>query len=172
MEERRDAETSGRKSSIILGGLLILLCLYVWRETASYPERFLDARKMTGPGTFPRLLTAILGMVGVWESARAFITGSWKIYFPGKEAFSDTKNQNIWIVIVMTALFIPMTRYLGFAFGAMIYMLVLMARLKAKPWHAFLSSLLTVIFVVVVFNYVFRVQLPIGILTEPLSWRY
>ena len=172
MEEKRDTEAPARKSNIILGGLLILLGLYVWCETARYPDHLLDARRMTGPGTFPRLLTFILGLIGTWECARALWTGSWKIRFPVKELFRDPKNQNIWIVTVMTALFIPMTRYLGFVFGAATYMLVLMARLRAKPWHAILSTTLAVVFVVLVFNYVFRVQLPRGILTEPLGWRY
>ena len=172
MEDERDAAPSARKSNIVFGGLLILLGLYVWLETASYPDYLFDARGITGPGTFPRLLAAILGLIGVWESARALWTGSWRICFPGKETFCDSKNLNIWIVIAMTVLFIPLTRYLGFALGAMTYMLVLMARLKARLWYAIAGSLLAVVFVVLVFNYAFRVQLPVGILTEPLGWRY
>ena len=172
MEDKHDVAVPARKSNVIFGGLLILLAIYVWWETAGYPERLMDVRRLTGPGTFPRLLAMILGLVGVWECARALRTRSWRIGFPEKEAFFRSGNQNIWIVVVMTALFIPLTRYLGFAFGAIIYMLVLMARLKAKPWQAALSSLLAVIFVVFIFNYIFRVLLPMGILTEPLGWRY
>ena len=172
MEEIRDTELPARKSNIILGGALILLGLFVWRHTASYPSYLLDARRLTGPGTFPRLLTLILGLIGTWECFRALRTGTWRIRFSVKEMFCEPRNQNIWIVIIMTALFIPVTRYVGFVFGALPFSLILMARLKAKPWHAAVSSLLAVIFIVVVFNFVFRVQLPRGILTEPLGWRF
>jgi hypothetical protein len=71
-----------------------------------------------------------------------------------------------------SALVIPLTQYLGFSIGAAVYMLCLMARLKAKPWQAVVCSCLALVFVVLIFNYLFRVQLPIGILTEPLGWRY
>jgi hypothetical protein len=172
MDEEQVTEVTARKSNVILGGLLIMLCLCVWYETASYPDTLLDARKLTGPGTFPRLLSMFLGLIGAWEIIRAFRMSSWKISFPGKEAIFSSGSMNIWIVIIMTALFIPLTQYLGFSIGSMIYMYVLMARLKAKPWLAILSSLLTVVFIVAVFNYVFRVQLPVGILTEPFGWRY
>ncbi|MDR1874927.1 MAG: tripartite tricarboxylate transporter TctB family protein [Synergistaceae bacterium] len=166
------AETPERKSSVILGAALILICVFVWLETAGYPDDLLDARKMTGPGTLPRLLSLILGLVGVWESARAFRTGSWRFRVDWSALFFDPRNRNIRLVIVMTGLWIPLTQYLGFTAGSMIYVLSLMVRLKAKPWLAVVCSCLAVAFVVVVFNYVFRVQLPMGILTEPLGWRH
>jgi hypothetical protein len=166
------SKEADRKSSVILGGALVVLCAFIWYETASYPEDLLDARKITGPGTFPRLLSLILGGVGVWESVRALRTGSWRVRVDWGRLFLDARSQNIAIVIAMTALVIPLTRYLGFSIGSGAYMLCLMARLKAKPWQALVCSCLAVIFVVLIFNYLFRVQLPIGILTEPLGWRY
>lgn len=161
----------GRRHSVVLGAVLMLVFAFVWVETGGYPEDLMDARKITGPGTFPRLLSAILGMVGLWECWLAFRTGSWRLRFDWGKIVADPGVRNILMVIAMTALFIPLTYYLGFAIGALVYMLSLMARLKAKPVIALICSFLAVVFVVFVFEHVFRVQLPTGILTEPLGWR-
>ncbi len=154
----------------ILGLFLILLCGLVWYETARYPGDLLDARRLTGPGTFPRLLASLLGLAGAWETLRGLFHG--KRDSVPQEPLSHSGFVNILCVVFVTTAFIPLTHHLGFSLGALACILPLMLRFRVRPALAILASCLTIGLIFLMFNGVFRVQLPRGALTEPMGWRF
>lgn len=164
------AASPQRSPSLILGLFLILLCGLVWYETAGYPDDLLDARRLTGPGTFPRLLAFLLSLAGIRETLRAIFRG--KRSSVPQEPLSRSGFVNILCVVLATAAFIPLTHHLGFSLGALACILPLMLRFRVRPVLAVLASCLTIGLIFLMFNGVFRVQLPRGTLTEPLGWRF
>lgn len=162
-----------RKGNLLFGIILILIFAYIWYDTGLYPEHLLDARKTSGPGTLPRILSAIMGVIGVYELfcwARSRRSGGES----GASGFSLSNfgTQNIIIIVLMVIAYVPLIMYFGFAAATVTFSAVLMIRFKAKPLLAVAVSILTVAFIILVFDFVLRVQFPAGILTAPLGWRF
>lgn len=84
----------------------------------------------------------------------------------------DWGRQNIALIVLLTILYVPLIRYIGFALATVAYSAVLMIRLRAKPFFSIAVSAVTVALIIAIFDGVFRVQFPAGVLTEPLKWRF
>lgn len=160
-----------RRASFWFGLALVAVCAFIWFDTSSYPAHLLDARKITGPGTFPRILSAILGAAGLYEIICSFLQRKIKNETPTSDVWS-WGNQNIVLIVLLTIIYVPLIKYIGFAFATVAYSAALMMRLKAKPMASIVVSALTVALIIAIFDGVFRVQFPAGILTEPLKWRF
>lgn len=158
-----------RKASFPFGIVLVLVCVFIWYETSSYPAHLLDARKITGPGTFPRILAAILGCAGFYESLCAFLQRGIKT---GEKFSFGWGMCNILLIVLLTIFYVPLIKYIGFAFATIFYSAIIMMRLQAKPVVSILVSAVTVALIIAVFDGIFRVQFPAGILTAPLDWRF
>ena len=159
--------------SAFFGVLLIGICLFVWYNTSFYPAYLSDARSTAGPRVFPRILGILLALGGIYEIAGAFVVGRatspverWGAFFR-----SEGGRNIVWF-IVLTALFVPLVRLIGFAIGSTVYSVVLMRKYGVKLWVAGLVTIVVVMLIMFVFGYVFKIPLPVGELLAPLGWRY
>ncbi len=145
-----------KRSDAILGGVAIVLGIVVFVDTLTFPPMQDGA---PGPALFPRILSALLAVVGgiiIYQSTRPH----------EKKALSYERSSMIKaaLILVGIAAFVGLVHSLGFMITGGALMIGLMLMLGVRIRTALPTAIAITIVTFYLFEKVLRVPLPPGIL--------
>lgn len=147
-----------KKADIVLSGLTLLLSLYVFVETAQFPQ---DQVLLVGPAFFPRLLAgsmAILALNLLFQALK------------GKSTKAPTFNaqggvQRLLLTLLVLVIYIVLLPKLGFIVAGVLFLLVLMFLFGLRKYLIILfSSIAVTVAVYFTFHNLLNIALPVGLL--------
>ena len=154
-----------KRTNIWFGLAILGIAIFVIIISLSFPPFMCGNKKLPGPNFFPIILSTILIILGSYE-----ILISWREINVKKSIKSFAKyikdwgNQNILIIIFSLIIYIYCLKSLGFALATFVFSLILMIRLKTGWIRGTIFSVIVVVVVVLLFEELFKVQLPEGFL--------
>jgi len=153
----------GKKTDVWFGIILISIAIFIIIESLAFPDFISAGKKLPGPSFFPRILSIILIVVGVYE---ILLTGGNEHVIKREESFAeyfeDWENQNVLIVVLSLILYIFLLKWMGFVLGTFLFSSILMVRLKTGWLRGTVFSAIVVIIIILIFEKIFRIQLPKG----------
>ena len=167
-------EASNNSGSLSLGLALLGVAPFALYFSKDISYTGLSAQGGLGPRAFPVGLSICLLLSGVYQVGHWIITK-----LPDKAAaLADSEEPspskpvgwnetNVLIVIAALAIYIPAISWLGFSLSSWIIASALMIRLGTRWWTAALTAATLILAIKLLFLYLFKVQLPAGILGLP-----
>ena len=157
-----------KRAEQVLGFVLLLLAIYVGYESTLIDAGASSVSAGMGAGFMPLWLSVGLGISSAALLLRAAVLPAARfgsIFFPGRSAGMRV----IWVLagyLVVVAVMKP----LGMVISLAILMAVTMPAFGSRSWKAVaLASVVTPLFVYLVFGLWLKVDLPMGILENVLS---
>ena len=162
------------KHSALLGVVLVTISIYIWYNTSFYPDYLMDSRQIASPRTFPRLIALVLGGCGIYECIQGIRVRSWKKDNFILELFGRAEGAiNVVLFVICGVCYVFLLPYLGYFISTTTFAFVIMLRLHVKFFKSIFISILSVIFILLLFNLIFKVALPSGsLLMKYFNWRY
>jgi len=149
-----------KKNDIIAGGIFIVLGIFIFTQTFSYPS---PEKGHPGPDLFPNLLALlfiIFGGVLIFKT-RKFSARVEEI----SEAPPRTKKIiNAFFVMGVIVVFVALVNLLGFLVTSAVLLFVLMKKLGVSLLKSAITSIVLTLFINLMFSKILRVPLPPGIL--------
>ncbi len=172
-----------RKYSLNFPILLFLLGVTTLLFASQLPVFIQRGQRLPGPQYFPTMLGVFLCIAGVVELARYLncrrkrspgcvdqvSAPSEKLGFGARieRVAKNWGNQSVALLLVSLLIFVLVLPSLGFVLTGVLFSLVMLLRLNAKPLPAVLLSVVLVVIIAFIFVSAFRVPLPRGILSLP-----
>lgn len=158
MEKR--TQQKGERGFLLVLGLFSLICLI-----ASL-KMFLTAPKLSGEGTVPALcalvmlVSTVVILLELRGMPRPFEDGI-PLVRKAKETFAYLFPGKVGIIILYCALYAVMLNFIGFAVSTFLFLVFSMMTLNHQnKLRTLVISAITVLCILVVFQYIFQVQLP------------
>ena len=153
----------GKKTDVWLGIVLVGIGIFIIIISLAFPDFISAGKKLPGPSFFPRILSIILIFIGVYE---ILLTGGNEHVIKREESFAkyfeDWGKQNVLIVVLGLILYIFLLKWMGFVLGTFLFSSILMVRLKTGWLRGTVFSAIVVIIIMLIFEKIFRIQLPKG----------
>ena len=157
--EKRKLE-KGELGFVVVLGVFSLICLIASMRI------FVTAPTLNGEGTVPLITSVILvGMVAIMlmemrGCPRGFERGI-ALGQKARELFQYLFPGMVGIIILYCLIYAVLLNVLGFAVSTLIFLAVSMITLKRKnKVHSFVRSVITLACIIILFQYIFKVQLP------------
>ena len=146
-----------KRVNILFGLIGIALCAYVFVVTASFPE---DNIMKIGPGYFPRVLAAGLGIFSLILMIQNFL-GKNNETVETPFSLKDPGVQRSIIALGATVLYGIIMGYLGFLITTIFYLVFMMYLMKMRKW-LLMTGVATAVTLVVytVFSVLLKIALP------------
>lgn len=155
-------QIKGEKGFFIIIGLISVFLFAVSLKM------FLEAPKLSGKGTMPALcclvmiITTLLSLMEIRGYPRAFEKG-----VPVLHAVKDTLFYifpgKVGIIALYCIIYAVILNVLGFAISTLIFLVASMVTLNSqKKFRTIIVCLVTTVCIILVFQYLFQVQLPKG----------
>jgi len=154
-------------SKVFFGIILSTLGIFMTLYSRTFPKVHSGQDAMTGPGFFPTIIGILLIVLGIYVTIANLLSGKAISEEIGKKNNSFFKSReffNFLILVFFIAAYPMIIDILGFSIGTFLFCLILMKRLQVKWVSAILSSLIIVIFTLVIFGKIAFISLPIGII--------
>jgi putative tricarboxylic transport membrane protein len=137
------------------GVALMALSVAVWLLTADLPT----PKRGIGPGDYPRVITAVLFVLGLTMTISNLISG-----YPGKGEKTNWKYLGrMALLAVMAFSYVRLLKMLGFPLLTPFFLFATIALFGYKRWWMnVLVSVLTTAVIFLLFNVIFMVFLPMG----------
>lgn len=153
-----------KRYSFWFGLSLIVIAILVIYSCRGFPNFIVSGKKLPGPKFFPYVLCSFLIIGGLYEIL---------IWFKARNVSREKKpfitilqdwgTQNIILLLLGILIYVPAIQWLGFAIGTILLATILLIRLKASWLKALTSSVILVVVIILIFEKLFRIQLPDGI---------
>ncbi|HRX25350.1 MAG TPA: tripartite tricarboxylate transporter TctB family protein [Aminivibrio sp.] len=147
---------------ILFGVSLVLVSLWVIRTSSTFPEAVSAGKKIPGPAFFPVLLSVVLIPCGFHQAVSALRSGT---EAAGRRWGSGTVNGAI--VILSLVVYVQLMQWMGYALSTFLFSMFLLLRLRVGVLKALAVTIITVVFILLVFGRLFQIQLPLGELGIP-----
>lgn len=147
---------------ILFGVSLVLVSLWAIRTSSTFPEAVSAGKKIPGPAFFPVLLSVVLIPCGLHQAVSALRSGSEAA--GGRWGFGAANGA---IVILSLVVYVQLMQWMGYALSTFLFSMFLLLRLRVGVLKAFAVSIITVIFILLVFGRLFQIRLPLGELGIP-----
>ena len=149
----------------IIGILCIALGIVIFSLTSQFPagQAIID---VSGPAFFPNVIAVIFIITGVIELVIGFFFTKHH-NFELKNIWQQIKRPgfiNIIIIISVFILYIIFVSVLGFISSTLIFLFIVMWRLKVPVWKNIIYSAVLTGTIIIIFVKLFTVTLPSGIL--------
>lgn len=149
-------------------GFLILICaVSVFLFIVSF-KMFLTAPTLSGEGTVPALccfvmiLTAVLSLMEIRGYPKAFEKGV-PLLAKAREVLQYIFPGKVGIIVIYCLVYAVILDLLGFAVATLLFLVASMLTLSAeKKLRTLLICVITTACIILVFQYLFQVQLPKG----------
>jgi hypothetical protein len=147
---------------IFFGISLVLVSLWVIRTSSTFPEAVSAGKKIPGPAFFPVLLSVVLIPCGLHQTVSALRSGK-----EGPCRGWEPGAANGAIVILSLAVYVQLMQWMGYALSTVLFSMFLLLRLRVGVLKALTVTMITVVFILLVFGRLFQIQLPLGELGLP-----
>ncbi|MDD3515306.1 hypothetical protein SDC9_43281 [bioreactor metagenome] len=147
---------------IFFGISLVLVSLWVIRTSSTFPEAVSAGKKIPGPAFFPVLLSVVLIPCGLHQTVSALRSGK-----EGPCRGCGPGAANGAIVILSLAVYVQLMQWMGYALSTVLFSMFLLLRLRVGVLKALTVTMITVVFILLVFGRLFQIQLPLGELGLP-----
>ncbi len=149
-----------KRADFIIGCLGMILTLYIWITTASFPE---DQVVQVGPAFFPRMLAVGLGLTSLALIIQAIVKVSATEQKKNSLSLSDPGIRRALIALFATVIYCLLLETIGFIPLSIIYLILLMLLLKEKKYiQMCLTSVAVTGVLYAVFNMLLNITLPLG----------
>ncbi len=115
-----------------------------------------------GPAFFPVLLSVVLIPCGLHQTVSALRSGK-----EGPCRGCGPGAANGAIVILSLAVYVQLMQWMGYALSSVLFSMFLLLRLRVGVLKALTVTMITVVFILLVFGRLFQIQLPLGELGLP-----
>lgn len=151
------------KANLICGITCILFSLWVWFETASFPE---DKNVNINSDFFPRMMA--IGLIIASLSMIFTSVMSKKEEIIGTLSLKNSGIQRALICLVLTILVAVLLKPVGFIIVSIVYAFIMMYILGDRKWiRMIIVSILVPLLIFFLFSKLLGITLPLGIL-KPL----
>jgi len=154
-------------SNIIFGLIFVFISVWVYFQARRFPY----IPGYPGPGFFPTivafaLFTASLCLIGVGIKNILKDDCAWRRRLTIN--FSQLNISNFVSVVIMILVYLFLSPRIGFFFSSALILFLLMLKMKTRIWQAFIIAFGVAALLRVVFQDIFKVPLPYGLL--PGGW--
>ena len=149
-----------KKNDIIAGGIFIVLGIFIFTQTFSYPS---PEKGHPGPDLFPNLLALlfiIFGGVLIFKTRKLFA----RVEEISEAPPRPKKIINAFFVMGIIVVFVALVNLLGFLVTSAVLLFVLMKKLGVSLLKSAITSIVLTLFINLMFSKILRVPLPPGIL--------
>lgn len=149
-------------SDTILGVVLIVLAIFVLIFSSSFPELVVRGERLPGPRYFPALLSILMILFGAFY----IVSNIFKCRKREKIREEASKRQVLppLIVLASSVLFVPVIQLIGTTVGVIAITFSMMVFFRVKWYYSAIISVMLALLIKVVFEVLFKVPLPEGIL--------
>lgn len=150
----------------ILGLSCLVIAGITYALSAQLPKGQ-SAAGVSGPGLFPIILATVLLLSGIAELVLGFVRSP---SLPGLTFVGAVKQLkrpevlNVFIIIGAWVLYELLFQLLGFVVTTLVFLYVVMVRLRVGPIRSIVYSVAYVVVIYLVFTILFSIRLPAGIL--------
>ena len=167
-----NAEASNNSSSLSLGLVLLGVATFALYFSRDISYTGLSPQGGLGPRAFPVglsicLLSSGVYYIGRWLITKLTSTSAARGDLREPSGSTPVGWANVVIVIAALAIYIPAISWLGFSLSSWVIASALMTRLGTRWWWSVLNSAALILAIKVLFLYLFKVQLPAGVLGLP-----
>ena len=149
-----------KKNDIIAGGIFIVLGIFIFTQTFSYPS---PEKGHPGPDLFPNLLALlfiIFGGVLIFKARKL----SSRVEEISEVPPRPKRIINAFFVMGIIVVFVALVNLLGFLVTSTVLLFVLMKKLGVSLLKSAITSIVLTLFINLMFSKILRVPLPPGIL--------
>ncbi|ABV33200.1 MULTISPECIES: tripartite tricarboxylate transporter TctB family protein [Pseudothermotoga] len=154
---------------MIFGIVLVILSVFVFIYSSTFPEFAVRGERLPGPRFFPSILAFILFGFGIFYT----VTGLIRLTLDKKQKRSMEKHStrvviNVLFSIMSVILFVPFVNLIGLILTIIILGSSLMTLLYVKWYRSVIYSTILAILIYLIFQLLFKIPLPEGALISLL----
>lgn len=156
--------TTEKSSSCWLGLSLIAIGGLALTLARGFADSGLGSNADPGPAAFPTILAFGLIAGGAWELVQSIRTGAWR------GSLAGIRDRTLLQVLILVAGLVGYARLIGvvgFSLATIAFATILLIWLGTRWWIALIAAASLVVVVVSLFVWLFKVQLPSGMIGLP-----